>query len=291
MTLNLFLDANILLSFYALSNSDIEQLKQLNTEVKNKNILLLVSDQLVSEVERNREAKIEDAFKVFRGSAFKSQAPSFIKPLKDFEDLQGHLKKANEAHAKIVGAVNGLIENHELDADNVIAELFKESLVTKIKKKHYKAALKRFHEGRPPGKKKVTLGDELNWEFLLRAVPEGEDLHLVSLDGDFSSPRDSKKVNSALQKEWEKKKKSKLHFYYELNDFFKNHIPNIKLATQAKLDIIIGKLKRSGSYATTHSIIAELPTPPEFTDKQILDLKEIFLKPTLKSVTFAVMQM
>ena len=34
MTINLFLDANILLSFYALSNSDIKQLKQLKKEVR-----------------------------------------------------------------------------------------------------------------------------------------------------------------------------------------------------------------------------------------------------------------
>jgi predicted nucleic acid-binding protein len=57
MTINLFLDANIFLSFYAFSNSDIEQLKQLKKEVKDGNITLLVSDQLVNEIERNREAK------------------------------------------------------------------------------------------------------------------------------------------------------------------------------------------------------------------------------------------
>ena len=55
MTINLFLDANILLSFYALSNSDIEQLKQLNAEVKNGNILLFLNEQLV--YFRNKEGK------------------------------------------------------------------------------------------------------------------------------------------------------------------------------------------------------------------------------------------
>jgi hypothetical protein len=276
MTINLFLDANILLSFYKLSNSDIEQLKQLNKEVKDGNIRLFVNDQLVSEVERNREANIEDTFKSFKGNTFKCQVPSYIKPLKDFEELQTHLKKANEVHSGLVATVNKLIEDHELDADKVISELLNESTVVKTKNKQYKAALKRFHAGRPPGKKKVTLGDEINWEFLLKAVPETEDLHLVSRDGDFSSPRDSKRINASLSKEWNEKKKSKIHFYYELNDFFKDHIPKIRLASQAKLDALISSLMEAGSYAKTHSIIANFPQLPDFTDKQILDLKEVF---------------
>ena len=230
---------------------------------------------MVSEIERNREAKIEEAFKAFKSNIFKCQAPSYIKPLKPFGELQSHLKKANKVHSKLVASVNKLIDDHELDADKVIAELL-ESEVVKIKKKQYKSALKRFHAGRPPGKKKVTLGDELNWEFLLNAVPKTEDLHLVSLDGDFSSPRDKKRVNTVLSKEWGEKKESTLHFYLELNDFFITHIPKIRLASQAKLDTLISELSTSGSYARTHSIIAEFPLSPDFSDKQILDLKEAF---------------
>lgn len=276
MKINLFLDANILLSFYALSNSDIEQLEKLKDEVKDGNITLFVSDQLFNEVERNREAKIEDAFKTFKSNSFKSQAPSYIKPLRQFDDLQSHLKKANEVHAALVASVNKLIDDHELDADKVIAELLDEEKVTKIKKNQYKRALKRFHAGNPPGKKKVTLGDELNWEFLLDAVPEKEDLHLVSMDGDFSSPRDKKIINNSLSREWSEKKNSKLHFYVELSDFFNTHIPKIKLASQAKLDNLISELSESGSYARTHSIIAEFPRSLDFSDKQILELKEVF---------------
>jgi hypothetical protein len=179
-------------------------------------------------------------------------------------------------HSKLVDRVNTLIDNHELDADNVIAEILNECEVAKISKKLYKSALKRFHAGRPPGKKKVTLGDELNWEFLLSAIPQTEDLHLVSLDGDFSSPRNKKRINTSLSKEWTKKKESTLHFYLELNDFFNTHIPEIKLAGQERLDNLILKLLDSGSYARTHSIIAEFPLSPEFSDKQILNLKEVF---------------
>lgn len=277
MKINLFLDANILLSFYSLSNSDIKQLKELKKEVKNGNITLFVSDQLISEIERNREAKIEEGLKAFKSNTFKCQAPSYIKSLKVFEQLQSHLKKANEVHANIVDTVNELIDKNTLDADKIITDLIEESKVFKIKKKLYKSALKRFHAGKPPGKKKVTLGDELNWEFLLKQIPKNEDLHLVSLDGDFSSPRDKKRINTSLSKEWVERKKSTIHFYLELNDFFNTHIPMIKLASQTKLDTLILELSESGSYAKSHSVIADFPKEPEFSDKQILELKEVFI--------------
>ncbi len=275
MPLNLFIDTNILLSFYALSNADVQQLKQLIAVVNKKDIILFVSDQLMNEVERNRDNKIKDSFKAFRDDNFKCRAPSFVKAMPTFSDLQKLLTDANKLHAEMIKTVANLVERRELEADKFIKELIDTVSVTKTDRKQFNAAYQRFRLGNPPGKNKVTIGDELNWEFLIENVPSGEDLHLVSADSDFASPSDSNKVNSFLSREYKNKNKGELHYYRDLSDFFKLHVPKIKLANQAKLNILISELAASGSFADTHAIIAKFPEDPEFTDLQIKELSDI----------------
>lgn len=275
MAINLFLDANILLSFYALSNADIDQLKQLKGVVSKGDIKLFVSDQLEDEVERNRETKIRESFKALRDDTFKCQAPSFVKLMVEFIDLQNILKSANKKHSELVSAVSELVKKRELEADKIILELIEVAGVTKTDSVKFNAAFNRFLRGNPPGKKKSTIGDEINWEFLLKEVPNNEDLHLVSADGDYVSPNYPDMANEFLSKEWRIKKKSELHYYKDLNDFFKQHVPKIKLVNQAKLSALISELAASGSFADTHGIIAKFPEDPEFNDAQIVELMNI----------------
>jgi hypothetical protein len=273
--INLYLDANIFLSFYALSNADIKQLKLLKEVVENRFIQLFVSDQLNNEIERNRDNKIQESFKALMESTFKIQAPAFVKSLDEYTELQSILKNANEKHSELVLKVSELFKNHELEADKIILELIKVAEVVKTDDKQFDAAYVRFLKGNPPGKKKTTIGDELNWEFLLSTVPNKEDLHLVSADRDYASPNVPEQANAFLTKEWKSVKSAELHFYKDLNEFFKLHVPKIKLANQEKLNILISKLSGSGSFASTHAIIAEFPEDPEFNDAQIVELINI----------------
>ncbi|MCV2879726.1 PIN domain-containing protein [Sedimentimonas flavescens] len=275
MVLNLFLDANILISFYALSNADIEQLKQLKGVVAKGDIKLFISDQLSNEVERNRETKISESFKALRDSSFKCLAPSFVRSLPEFAELQDLLKDANKKHSDLIKTVTGHIEGRTLDADIIIKELIDTATVTPTTSKQISAAHRRFITGNPPGKKKSTIGDELNWEFLLSTVPDGEDLHLVSADGDYASQLESGKANGFLLSEWKNTKSADLYYYKELNDFFKLHVPKIKLANQAKLNALIVELSGSGSFSDTHSIVAKFPDDAEFTDGQIVELMNV----------------
>ena len=275
MAINLFLDANILLSFYALSNADITQLAQLKGIVSSGDIRLFVSDQLRKEVSRNREVKIQESFKALRDDSFKCHAPSFVKSLKEFEDLQSLLKEANKKHVKLIDSVSSLIEKRELDADKLISEIIKAAGIIAMTSSQFEAAYRRFLVGDPPGKKKSTIGDELNWEFLLGVVPDEEDLHFVTIDKDYASPDDPKKANAFLLDEWKEVKKSQFHFYRDLNDFFKLYVPNIKLANQAKLNVLIMGLAASGSFASTHSAIARFPEDPDFADSQVIELMNI----------------
>lgn len=64
--ITLFIDTNVLLSFYYLTSEDIEELKKLVALVKNKEISLIVPKQVEDEFWRNRGGKISDAMKKLR---------------------------------------------------------------------------------------------------------------------------------------------------------------------------------------------------------------------------------
>jgi len=160
------------------------------------------------------------------------------------------------------------IKAHQLKADTIIQELFSLAKQVKTDGDIYERAHMRLEIGNPPGKR-GSLGDALNWEALLQSVPDGEDLYFISDDKDFASPIDRDAFNAFLLDEWAKIKNSNLVFYRNLSAFFKEHFPNISLASELEKDILIRKLANSGSFAETHEIIAKLNKYTEFTIAQI----------------------
>ena len=125
----------------------------------------------------------------------------------------------------------------------------------------------------PPGKK-GSLGDALNWEALLAEAPPGEDLHLVSDDRDYASPLDRDQFSLFLQREWSEKKHSEVRFHHRLSEFFREHFPEIKLASEPEIAAMIEKLANSESFKETHKAVARLNTIPIFTDAQADDIVE-----------------
>lgn len=61
---NLFIDSNIWLSLYHFSSDDLKQFSKLK-ELIGTDIRLYITQQVSDEVRRNREAKLNDAFKSF----------------------------------------------------------------------------------------------------------------------------------------------------------------------------------------------------------------------------------
>lgn len=275
MPLNLFLDTNIYLSFYSLSNADVAQLDKLRQFVAQGEVRLFASTQLRDEIRRNRENKIRESFKALRETALKCQVPAFVKNLDTFLQLQEVLKEANKKHSQLIAEVEASIEANELDADRMIDALLKAANIKEITEKVFVAAINRYRVGNPPGKKSQTCGDEINWEFVLSEAPDSEPLHLVSADGDYSSPLDQNKMNSFMQSEWKDKKKAEIFFYRDLPSFFSKHVPTIQLAMQQQLAGLIAELAASGSFSTTHSVISQFPENPEFTDAHINELVDI----------------
>jgi hypothetical protein len=160
-----------------------------------------------------------------------------------------------------------------LDADEVVLALFSKATKIPTSDELYIKALKRVRLGNPPGKE-GSLGDAVNWECLLKEVPDKESIHVVSGDKDFRSQL-SDDVNEFLDIEWSKKKTSTLWFYTKISDYFKTNFPNIKIASEIERDLLIQKLAKSGSFASTHVYIAKLMAQSEMSPAQVEQLVEI----------------
>ena len=125
--MNLFIEANIFLDFYHLSDGDIEELKKLVALVENGHIVLFSSPQIREEVKRNRDAKISHAIRDFRKASFKLSFPAFCKYYDEYEELRAHIKDANKKHAELVQKAMGDVKGRCLAADVLINDLLNKS--------------------------------------------------------------------------------------------------------------------------------------------------------------------
>ena len=86
--MNLFIDTNVLLSFYHLASDDLEELRKLSVLIDKDKIKLLLPRQVVNEFRRNRENKIADALKGLKGQNLKLQFPQICKDYPEYKDLR-----------------------------------------------------------------------------------------------------------------------------------------------------------------------------------------------------------
>lgn len=266
--ITLFIDTNVLLSFYHLTSEDIEELKKLVALVENKEIDLIVPKQVENEFWRNRGAKIVDAMKKLREAKFNASFPAFSKDYGEYGEIRDLLKKADKLHAELVSKIMSDAKNTSLKADEIVTGLFKKATKPTFLQEHYLSAVMRTRVGNPPGKNE-TVGDALNWETLLATVGLGTDLYIVSEDKDYRSQLSEGVFSEFLKTEWETKKHSALHYFSKISDFFKDCFPGIKIASQVESDLAITSLSNSGSFATTHFYIAKLDAFEEFTPEQV----------------------
>lgn len=272
--ITLFIDTNVLLSFYHLTSEDIEELKKLVVLVEKMEIDLILPKQVENEFWRNRGAKIFDAMKKLREAKFNASFPAFSKDYEEYAEIRDLLKKADKLHAELVGKITADAKSTSLKADEIVTGLFTKATKPVFAQEHYVSAVMRTRLGNPPGKNE-SIGDAVNWETLLATVVEGTDLHLVSEDKDYRSQLSEGVFNEFLQTEWEYKKNADLHYYSKISDFFKKCFPSIKIASQIESDIAITNLSKSGSFASTHPIIAKLDAFDQFTPEQVERLIEI----------------
>jgi predicted nucleic acid-binding protein len=257
MSLNLFIDTNILLSFYHLTSDDLEELKKLIVLLKKKEVDLYLPDQVVHEFRRNREAKIADALLGLRKQTLYLQFPQLCKDYDEYSKLRKLQKQYEKEHKNLLDRIDQDLATESLKADEIIAELFSRAQNIECTEAVFQHAKRRAEKGDPPGKP-GSLGDALIWESLLAAVPKREQLHFVTDDRDYVSALNETHFSHFLLQEWRKERKADLEFYARLSHFFKEHFPEIQLASEVERDLMIRKLGSSPSFAETHDMIAKM---------------------------------
>lgn len=272
----LFIDTNILLSFYHLSSDDLEELRKLIALIDTGQITLVVTEQVKDEFFRNRGAKIADAMKELYKARYAPAFPAFAKDYPEYLELRKLLSETGKKHSELVEKMEKDAASSQLKADALVSDLFKKAKLIKFTEALYVKALARVRRGNPPGKES-SIGDALNWGGLLTEIEDGTDIYFVSEDKDYRSQLSPTTFNEFLKTEWEDRKTSEIFFYTRISDFFKANFPNIKIASEVERDLAIEELGDSGSFIATHLAIGRLSKHSDFTPLQIEELVKIAL--------------
>ncbi len=127
----------------------------------------------------------------------------------------------------------------------------------------------------PPGKKD-SYGDAIHWEWLLDTVTNGEDLFIVSGDGDFCSPLEECALSEYLRDEWSRTKQSTCTLFCSLTAFLKHHFPEVRLADEVGRLLAVERFETSSNFATTHNAIKQLSRFDDFSKDELARLVNAF---------------
>ena len=266
--MHVFIDTNILLNFFHFSKDELDALSNVFASHEHGSAKVYLTQQVCDEFKRNREVKIKDALKRFQEVKFAAQLPSFMKGYEEYDEIKKLSAELQKKSKSIQERVDADIVKRKLSADRLIGEIFERSELFEITKDIYDQANMRMALGNPPGKKN-SLGDAINWVMLLDSVPEKEDLHIVSEDGDFYSVIDENAVHPFLEEEWKKKKESSLYVYRTLSKFMQQHFDGVAFSFDKNKEALIDELNYSGSFAQTHELIEKLDKYSYFTIKEV----------------------
>jgi hypothetical protein len=273
---HIFLDANIYLRFYKLSDADVRELGQLVTLVKSGEVRLYLSEQLRDEFNRNRDEAIAESFKGVREQELKPSFPRMFRDHPGFPELRNAVKGYEDQRKQMLQDISEAAARKELAADQLIAELFGFAEFLPLTDDIWETARRRYDLRNPPGKGK-SYGDAVHWVSLLEAVPEGEDILVVSDDSDFQSKLDKAQMSDFLQEEWRQRKNAAAVLYAALPDLFRDHYPDVRLLEalekeMAERELAVRSLATSANFLQTH---AAIETVSEFSDFLPQEVEEL----------------
>ncbi len=276
--MNIFIDTNVYLTFFHYSDEDLEELKKLIVAIKNRKMTLFVPNQVIDEFNRNREEKIADSLKTWVSNPIPKRFPQICRenPML-YKKLKDSVKQYEEAQNEVLNETYEKVKTNGFNADSIIKELFKVSKVIPTNNNIYHRAQIRVKLGNPPGKN-GSYGDAVNWEALKEGVPANQDLYFITEDGDYLSPVKTVGFSQYLLNEWNRDKKSEIHFYSRISDFFRAHYPDVKLAAELEKDFLIENLRLSGMFKYTHECVARLSAIEEFTSTQLNTLLKAYIE-------------
>lgn len=266
--LNVFIDSCILLNIYELSGPDLDEFKKISELTRSGKLVIYDPQQVVNEFWRNREGGVAEAVKRFKETKANAVLPNLVRSYRQIPELKTAIKQVDTLVREITASVETDISSDSLTADEVVTDLLGTATLIDSDEELVKKARLRRELGNPPGKK-GSLGDALNWESLLKAVPVDNELIVISSDGDYESPLSETKIKEFLVREWNAQKKSKLTLYKSLPAFLQGNFPEIRLSSEIAKLTAIERLEGSGSYSETHNIISKLDKVSGFNDNEL----------------------
>jgi predicted nucleic acid-binding protein len=266
--MHVFIDTNILLNFFHFTKEEIDALNNVFASHEHGAAKVHLTEQVCDEFYRNRESKIKDALKKFKDVKFVAQLPAFMKQYEEYEKIRQKSVELQELTKAISQKVDADVVSDNLLTDLLIKDIFAKSNPIPTTPELFAKAQMRVSLGNPPGKN-GSLGDSVNWIALLEAIPDGENLHVISEDGDYYSALDENRPHPFLSGEWQRKKKAKLLVYRTLSSFLKEHFDGVAFSYDKNKEALIDGLTDSGSFAVTHHLIAKLEQFGYFSLKEV----------------------
>lgn len=255
--MHVFIDTNILLNFFHFTKEEIDALSNIFASHEHGAATVHLTEQVCNEFSRNRENKIKDALKKFKDVKFAAQLPAFMKQYEEYEQIRQKSMELQELAKSISNKVDSDVIENGLLTDALIKDIFAKSNPIPTTPELFAKAQMRSALGNPPGKN-GSMGDAVNWIALLGAVPDGQNLHVISEDGDYYSTLDETRPHPFLAKEWSDTMHGKLFVYRTLSSFLKEHFDGVAFSYDKDKEALIDSLAESGSFAVTHNLIAKL---------------------------------
>lgn len=254
--MQLFLDTNVYLDYFIVSNDELKPLRRLTELVKSGDVTLLLPEQVRQEYERNRD-KIAERTREHLVKISEQQIspamPLMMGSKREVKMAQAAIKRAQievrDAIQKLLQKFDEQVEQETSAADKLIATLFKKARLIKETDETIAKAEHRFLKGNPPRKSDRSYGDAIVWEALLaNAAPEP--LTLITRDSDYTEKRKGKKVvKSFLFKEWRLKSSHKLNFFDSLGEFI-NHFDKKETV---KKEVVEKEKEKASSYVDANT--------------------------------------
>lgn len=266
--MHVFIDTNILLSFYHYAQDELDALNDVFASHKHGSAEVHLTRQVRDEYLRNREGKIKDALNTFNSHNLAPKFPLFMKGYEEYAELKRLTQKASDVKATLLKRLGEDIIGQNLVADKLIKGIFSKSQPYDVTDDMYRQAAQRMALGNPPGKK-GSLGDAVNWLLLLQSVPNNKTIHVISHDGDFFSTLDENAPHPFLADEWKSVNGGQLRVYRSLSLFMKEHFDGVAFAFDEDKQQLIEALHESGSFAATHSLVASLDKYGYFSLKEV----------------------
>lgn len=272
--MKMFIDTNILLELFKLSGPDLDELKKVLKLREKQKIEILISSQIEDEFWRNRESVIADAIRNLKETKIIQKLPNIVRGYDTYKTLKNTIDTFNMLSKKLEDEVQADISENKLKADELIKALFTKNKPQEINSALIAKAQYRMNIGNPPGKK-GSLGDAINWEWLLMQKPDfwENELIIISADGDFESELNKVKMKEYLIREWNLHNPTcEIVLFKSLPDFLDKYFPAIKFSDEIDKIHAIEHLANCYNFAGTHAAISKLNDFSDFTNDDVLKI-------------------